>query len=175
MTAPAPTVVLIGFMGAGKSTAGRALAARCGVGFIDTDDEIVTRTGASIADIFTSQGVERFREIERDIVLDVLATHPGVVALGGGAITTGAVAEALAGHRVVHLRIGADDGFARVRGSDRPLLAGPDPEGAYRTLLADRSAAYTRLATVDIDAAAGDPEHIAGLIVAALAGEDTHE
>ncbi|GAA1480679.1 shikimate kinase AroK [Gordonia sinesedis] len=165
-----PIVVLIGFMGAGKSTVGRILADRFATDFVDTDEEIVRRTGRSIPEIFADGGVARFREIERDIVLGVLASHPGVVSLGGGAVTTGAVAEALTAHRVVHLRIGADTGYARVAGTDRPLLAGADPEASYRGLLDERSPTYARLATVDVDAAAGTPEEIADYIATEIAG-----
>ncbi|AZG44268.1 shikimate kinase [Gordonia insulae] len=164
-----PVVVLIGFMGAGKSTVGRVLADRLGVDFVDTDSEIVRTTGRSIPEIFTADGPERFREIERDVVLDVLRSHGGVVALGGGAVMTPAVADGLAGHRVVYLQITAEDGFARVRGTDRPLIAAEDPQQRYRELLAERDETYTRTGTFTVDAAAGEPGDVADVILAELA------
>ncbi|MEE3850458.1 shikimate kinase [Gordonia sp. LSe1-13] len=164
-----PSAVLIGFMGAGKSTVGRVLADRLGVDFVDTDSVIVQTTGRSIPDIFTTEGPQRFREIERDVVLDVLGSHRGVVALGGGAVMTPAVEAALAGQRVVYLRIDADAGFARVADSDRPLIAGEDPAGRYRELLAQRDETYTRAGAFVVDAAAGDPGEVADAILADLA------
>nr|EMP10365.2 shikimate kinase [Gordonia sp. NB41Y] len=168
-----PAVVLIGFMGAGKSTVGRVLAGLIGVDFIDTDTEIERREGRTIPEIFTAEGAARFREIERDVVTDVLATHRGVVALGGGAVTTPAVAEALDGHRVVHLRIGPEAGFARVAGTDRPMLATDDPAARYRELLAERAETYRDVATIEVDAGAGDAETVADLILAEIAQNNT--
>ena len=165
-----PAAILVGFMGAGKTTVGRILADRLGVDFIDTDVEIVRRTGRSIPDIFTEDGPDRFRLIERNVVADDLATHAGVVALGGGAVTTPAVREALAGHRVVHLRIGPEAGYARVSGTDRPLLASEDPAARYRELLAERADVYGSVATIEIDAH-GDPEVVTDALVDALAKE----
>ncbi|RPA19658.1 shikimate kinase [Gordonia sp. OPL2] len=164
-----PVAVLIGFMGAGKSTVGRILADRLGVDFVDTDAEIVRTTGRPIPDIFTVDGPARFREIERDVVLEVLRSHGGVVALGGGAVMTPAVADGLQGHRVIYLQVSADDGFARVRDSDRPLIAGDDPQARYRDLLDERHETYTRTGTFAVDAAAGAPSDVADIILAELA------
>ena len=167
-----PTAILVGFMGAGKSTVGRLLADRLGVDFIDTDHEIVRRSGRTIPDIFVTDGAEKFRELEAEVVADVLATHNGVVALGGGAVTTDAVREALDAHRVFYLRVSADSGFARVRESDRPLLASDDPAERYRALLAEREETYASVAGVEIDAH-GDPDAVADLIILALADDVT--
>ena len=167
-----PAAVLVGFMGAGKSTVGRLLADRLGVDFIDTDHEIVRRTGRSIPDIFVADGPEKFRELEAEVVADVLATHSGIVALGGGAVTTADVRMALDAHRVFYLRVSAESGFARVRESDRPLLASDDPAERYRSLLAEREETYSAVARVDFDAH-GDPDAVADLIILALADELT--
>lgn len=166
-----PAAVLVGFMGAGKSTVGRVLAERLGVDLIDTDAEIVRRTEQSIPEIFTGLGPARFREIERDVVADVLVRHRGVVALGGGAVTTAAVREALAGHRVVHLRVTAESGYARVAGTDRPLLASADPAARYAELLAERAQTYESVATIEVDATAGDASHVADLVIAEIVRE----
>ena len=152
MTTRRPVAVLTGFMGSGKSTVGRALADRLGVTFIDTDAEIERRAGRTIPAIFADDGEPAFRNIERDVVLDVLSTHDGVVALGGGAVTVPEIAAALDDQHVVYLEIGPDEGFARVRHSDRPLLASDDPAAVYAELLGGRRSAYEAVAVHVVDA-----------------------
>ncbi|GAA2381386.1 MULTISPECIES: shikimate kinase [Gordonia] len=156
MTAQAtgrPAAVLVGPMGAGKSTVGRALAHALGVAFCDTDDELERRSGRSIPDIFAADGEPAFRRLESEVVTDVLGRFDGVVSLGGGAVMTDTIREALAGHAVVYLRVGADTGFARVAASDRPLLADPDPRRRYADLLSRREPTYRAVAAVEVDAA----------------------
>ena len=82
---------------------------------------------------------------------------------------TTAIADALAEHRVVYLSIDPAEGYARAQGSDRPLLAGEDPETRYRELLNERHDTYAGLATVAVDAGAGSAEQVADAVVAALA------
>ncbi|MGU3294489.1 shikimate kinase [Williamsia sp. M5A3_1d] len=170
-------VVLIGFMGAGKSTVGSVLAAHLGVDYLDTDHEIVRRTGRSIADIFATDGEERFREIESAVIADVLTTHRGVVALGGGAVVSPEVRRVLSGHRVVHLDVAPDAGFARVEGSSRPLLRadsdGPSPRERYGALHAARAAVYAEVATVRVDTDDADPSTVARRIRELLDPETT--
>lgn len=165
-----PAAVLIGFMGAGKSTVGRLLAERLDVDFVDTDVELVRRTGRSIPEIFETDGVDGFRTIEENVVTDVLEHHGGVVSLGGGAVTTPGVRDALAGHRVVYLRVSPDRGFERVSGTDRPLLATADPAARYAELLAERTDIYSSVCTLEVDADA-EPEAVADAIVSELARE----
>ncbi|MCF8588013.1 shikimate kinase [Gordonia liuliyuniae] len=148
-----PLVVLAGFMGSGKSTVGTALAERLSVDFVDTDTEIERRAGRTIPEIFTADGEDGFRAIEADTVRDVLASARGVVALGGGSPTVAAIRDALAGCHVVYLEISADDGFARVAGTNRPLLADDRPDERYRTILAARVEHYRGVATHIVDAA----------------------
>lgn len=147
-----PVAVLVGPMGSGKSTIGSALAARCGVGFTDTDHEIEERSGRRIPEIFAVDGEGAFRRLEAEVVAEVVTTHDGVVSLGGGAVMTQAVRDALAGHVVVYLQIGSDTGFARVASSDRPLLADPDPAARYAELLALREPTYRDVSTIVVDA-----------------------
>ncbi|QKT07271.1 shikimate kinase [Gordonia sp. X0973] len=150
-SARGPVVVLTGFMGSGKSTVGRALAHALGVGFVDTDAEVERRSGRTIPEIFATDGEPAFRAIERDVVLDVLTGHRGVVALGGGSVTVPEIAAALAHHHVVYLDVTPEVGFARVAASDRPLLRAPDPASRYAALLADRVGAYRAVATRSVD------------------------
>lgn len=173
-----PVAVLVGFMGAGKSTVGTALARLLDVPLLDTDAEIVARDGRPIPQIFADDGERAFRDLEARVIDDVLATHRGVVALGGGAVTTPAVRESLLGHTVVHLDVTPDVGWRRVRGSDRPLLrADPgqaDPEQRYRDLHAARVEMYRSVTVHRVDTTAdGSAEAVARRIVEALTGPDS--
>ena len=89
MTAPEPVtprVVLVGPMGAGKTTVGRLLASRWGVEVRDTDHDVEATAGKEISEIFVDEGEDRFRLLERAAVVEALGSHPGVLALGGGAV-----------------------------------------------------------------------------------------
>ena len=95
---------------------------------LDTDVAIEQQTGRRIADIFATDGEKEFRRIEEEVVRAALAEHEGVLSLGGGAVTSPGVRDALAGHTVVFLEISATEGVRRTGGSTvRPLLAGAGP------------------------------------------------
>ena len=129
----APKAVLIGLPGSGKSTIGRRLAKAVGCSMLDTDAVIEQRTGRTIAEIFAEDGEPGFRRIEEEVIREALENHDGILSLGGGAVTTPGVREALAGHTVVYLEISAAEGVRRTSGSTvRPLLAGPDRAEKYR-------------------------------------------
>jgi len=148
----APKAVLVGMPGSGKSTIGRRLAKAMGVPLLDTDVQIVETTGRTIADIFENDGETEFRRIEEEVVRRALAEHQGIVSLGGGAVTSAGVREALTGHTVVFLEIGAAEGIRRTTsGAVRPLLAGGDPAEKYRKLMAERVPLYRRVATMRIN------------------------
>ena len=147
----ASAVALVGFMAAGKSAVGRLVAKRLKVPFIDTDVLIEERQG-SIAEIFVARGERVFRDVERDVVVEVLETalrEPCVVALGGGAVLCGDVREALA--RLPHvawLTAPPDVLWARVAGhGDRPLAK---DEQAFRRLLEERNDLYRRVASAEV-------------------------
>nr|WP_299574717.1 shikimate kinase [uncultured Williamsia sp.] len=164
-------------MGAGKSTVGAALARLLGETLIDTDAEIVRRAGRPIPQIFADDGEQAFRDLEAQVIVEVLATHRGIVALGGGAVTTPAVREALAGHAVVHLDVSPEVGWARVRGSDRPLLrvdAGKSAEQRYRDLHARRAELYRSVTVHHVDTATGDADSLARHIASALSATADH-
>ena len=115
---------------------------------LDTDTAIEKKTGRTIADIFANDGEAEFRRIEEDVVRDALATHDGVLSLGGGAVTTPVVREALAGHTVIYLEISAAEGRApHRRHTMRPLLAGRDRGERFKELSAQRVPLYRQVAT----------------------------
>jgi len=148
----APRAILMGMPGSGKSTIGRRLAKAMGVTLLDTDTKIVETTGRTIADIFSNDGEKEFRRIEEEVVRAALAEHDGIVSLGGGAITSPGVQEALAGHTVIFLEISAAEGIRRTTGGTvRPLLAGPDPARKYRDLMSQRVPLYRRAATMRVN------------------------
>jgi shikimate kinase len=144
---------LVGFMGAGKSSVGRLAAGRLDLAFVDTDALIVAREGP-IAEIFAARGEQVFRDIERDIVVAALEDAlraPRIVALGGGAVLSGDVREALGQlPHVVWLTAPADVLWARTRRTapgKRPLAA---DEQAFARLLLERSELYRRVATAEV-------------------------
>ncbi len=169
MTSTAPRAVLVGLPGSGKSTIGRRLAKALGVSLLDTDVAIEQQTGRTIADIFATDGEREFRRIEEEVVRASLAEHDGVLSLGGGAVTTPGVREALAGHTVVYLEISANEGVRRTGGNTvRPLLAGPDRAAKYRALMSDRVPLYRGVATMRVDTNRRNPGAVVRYIVSRL-------
>jgi shikimate kinase len=165
----APKAVLVGLPGSGKSTIGRRLAKALGVGLLDTDAAIEQQTGRSIADIFATDGEPEFRRIEEQVVRAALADHDGVLSLGGGAVTSPGVCDALAGHTVIYLEIGAREGVRRTGGTAvRPLLAGPDRAEKYRDLMAQRVPLYRRVATIRVDTNRRNPGAVVRNILSRL-------
>ncbi len=169
MTTPAAAapVVLVGFMGAGKSTVGRLVARRLGVRFADSDDVIRARTGRTAREIFATDGEAAFRALEREVVRELVAAGgTGVVALGGGAVEDAGTRQVLRGARVVHLEVSFEQVRARVgRDPGRPVLARPDlPE-----VFAARQAAYREVADVVVVTDDLAPAAVADRVLAALA------
>lgn len=165
----APRAVLVGLPGSGKSTIGRRLAKALGVEFLDTDAAIEQRTGRRIADIFATDGEQEFRRIEEEVVRAALADHDGVVSLGGGAVTSLGVCEALAGHTVIYLEISAGEGVRRTGGGAvRPLLAGPDRAEKFKALMAKRVPLYRRVSTIRVDTNRRNPGAVVRYIVSRL-------
>jgi shikimate kinase len=169
----APKAVLMGMPGSGKSTIGRRLAKAMGLTLLDTDTKIVETTGRTIADIFSNDGEKEFRRIEEEVVRAALAEHDGIVSLGGGAITSQGVREALAGHTVIFLEISAAEGIRRTTGGAvRPLLAGSDPAQRYRELMAQRVPLYRRVATMRVNTNRRNPGAVVRHIVVRLENPD---
>ncbi|WP_030725259.1 shikimate kinase [Streptomyces sp. NRRL S-237] len=139
-------VVLVGPMGSGKSTVGALLAERLGVPFLDTDHEVERRTGRTVADIVTTDGESSFRELEHEAVARAAAEHPGVLALGGGAVLHAGTRALLAALPTVFLDVRVDEAMKRLGdGAGRPLLADA-PQRRWEHLMADRRALYLGLA-----------------------------
>ncbi len=163
----AERIVLVGFMGAGKSTVGRLVARRLDFAFEDMDNRIEARSGLTIAAIFRDRGEEAFRALEREEA-GLLATLPRrVVAAGGGAFTRPETRALLQQNAVtVWLRCDLETALARVpQDGARPLAGNRD---IMRALLAERESAY-RLADVAVDASGG-PEQVAERVVALVRG-----
>ena len=173
MTAPArPRVVLVGPMGAGKTTVGRLLADAWGTTARDTDQDVEAAEGRSVADIFVDSGEPVFRDLERAAVADALATHDGVLALGGGAVLDAGTRDLLVGQEVVFLRVGLSDAVKRVGlGTSRPLLLG-NVRGRIKTLLDERTPVYEAVATLVVDTDGRSPEDVAEEIIATLGKDD---
>jgi shikimate kinase len=165
----APKAVLIGLPGSGKSTIGRRLAKALDLTLVDTDAAIEERTGRTVADIFATDGEAEFRRIEEQVIRDALQSHDGVLSLGGGAVTTPGVREALAGHTVVYLEISAAEGVRRTGGATvRPLLAGPDRGEKYKALMTQRVPLYRRVATFRVNTNRRNPGAVVRYIVERL-------
>ena len=147
MAAPASVgeraLVFVGFMGAGKTSAARAAAAALGGRAADSDDAVRERLGGSIEDYFASHGEAAFREVEEEVVCDLLAAPPArVISLGGGAVTSERVRSMLAGHTVVLLDVDSDTAWQRA-GGRRPLARDRD---RFDALLDERRPVYEGLA-----------------------------
>lgn len=147
------TLVLVGPMGSGKSTVAALLAEGDGLAARDTDADIEALDGRTISDIFVESGEAHFRELERTAVADALATHEGVVSLGGGAVLDEETRRLLAGpeHTVVFLRVGLAEAVKRVGlGSSRPLLLG-NVRSRIKALLDERTPIYESIADLVVD------------------------
>ena len=163
-----PRAVLVGPMGAGKTTVGAILADSWGVALRDTDADVEAAEGRSVSDIFVDSGEAAFRALEVAAVAEALATHDGVLALGGGAVLDPHTRELLAGHTVVFLRVGVCDAVNRVGlGVGRPLLLG-NVRSRVKALLDERAPLYEAVATIAVDTDGRTPEDVANEIEEAL-------
>lgn len=169
-------IVLIGFMGTGKSVVGRALAKRLRRRFVDTDSEIEAAAGLTIPEIFSRHGEPYFRHLERQVVQRVAAGAGQVIAAGGGTVVdeenarvlraTGVIVWLVASPEAIYQRVG--------RSTNRPLLAGAGEENRRRRiaeLLARREPVYRQCADFSVHTDGLTPWQVAREIEARLSSE----
>ena len=139
------SVVLVGMMGAGKSTIGRRLSARLRLPFLDADSEIEAAAGMSIPDIFEAHGEPHFRDGEARVIARLLDGGPAVIATGGGAFMREDTRNRIRDKAVsIWLKADADIIMKRVkRRADRPLLQTADPAGTVERLIGEREPIYS--------------------------------
>lgn len=154
----ARALVLVGLMGAGKSSIGRRLAEKLDLPFVDADQEIEAAAGKSIPEIFADHGEPYFREGERRVISRLLENGAQVLATGGGAFMKDETRAAIAAHGIsIWLRADLPLLMKRVmKRSDRPLLKADDPESVMRRLMEQRYPVY---ATADITIDSRDAQH----------------
>jgi shikimate kinase len=159
------SIVLVGLMGAGKSSIGRRLAKRLNMPFRDADDEIAKAAGCSVEDIFGLYGEEAFRDGERKVIMRLLDGKPIVLATGGGAFMDETLRAKIAARGVsVWLRVDLDTLVARTehRGG-RPLLKNKDVRTTLQALMEQRSPVYA-LADLTVDVKGDTPDETAEFV-----------
>ncbi|MCA1839554.1 MAG: shikimate kinase [Actinomycetota bacterium] len=163
-------IILIGLMGAGKSTVGRVLADAIKTRFIDVDDVAVETAGRSIPEIFETDGEEGFRAIEKSALMRALASDAGVIACGGGAILDGSNVDAMRSQgKVVYLHV--DPAIVAERlgsGEGRPLIWGLDVASRLEKTFEERDGIYRDAAHLVVDAS-GDVGVIVDEVIAKTA------
>lgn len=162
-------IVLIGPMGAGKTSVGRRVAKTLGTSFYDSDAAVVREHGP-VEEIFATYGEDHFRDLERDAVAIGLA-QGGVVALGGGAVLHADTRAALRAHRVVLLTVAPATIESRIRGTRRPLLQAEDPIARWQEIYAARRPVYDDLADVTFNTSSGPLQGVVDAIVAWVRGD----
>jgi shikimate kinase len=154
------SVVLVGLMGAGKTSIGRRLAEILGLPFVDADQEIEAAAGKSIPDIFAEHGEAHFRDGEKRVIARLLDSGNQILATGGGAFMNAETRERIR-QRGISVWLKADLALLMQRvlkRGGRPLLDNPDPEAVMRKLMEERYPVY---ATADITVESTDAHHAA--------------
>jgi shikimate kinase len=165
------SIVLVGMMGAGKSSVGRRVALRLGIPFVDADTEIEKAAGMAITDIFAIRGEAEFRAGEARVILRLLEGGPQVLATGGGAFINPDTRAAIAAKGIsIWLKAEPDVLMKRIkRRQDRPLLRTADPAATLRKLLDEREPVYA-LADLTVQSREVTHDRIVDEIVGAIAG-----
>jgi len=170
------TIVLVGLMGAGKSTVGRRLSEEIDVPFMDSDNEIVEAANCSIAEIFEVYGEQKFRDLEQRVIVRLLGEGPMILATGGGAFMNAQVREAIASHGFsIWLDAEIDVLLDRVsRRNNRPLLINGDKREILEKLISERSPYYA-LADLKVDNGAGNQAKVVSDIIELLKAKNILE
>ena len=163
-------IFLVGMMGAGKTTVGRALAQKMQMRFADTDKVLVERTGVPVATIFEIEGEEGFRRRESAVLAELAGEPAAIIATGGGAILAAENREVMRRcGTVVYLRARIEHLWERTRhDTNRPLLATPDPRATLTRLLEERDPLYREAAHVVVDTGMQSAGTLAARVMAAL-------
>jgi len=160
-------VVLVGFMGAGKTTVGHIVADRLGLPFVDSDVLIEQRLGREIRDIFRTEGEPYFRQLEHVTVAGLVRGQDAVIALGGGAVEDPRTRAVLRNARVVYLRVSYGEAMARVKSDEfRPMLHRPDLDEVYKR----RVPVYEDLSALTVGTDGRRPDAVALEVLARLPG-----
>ena len=163
-------IFLVGMMGAGKTTVGRALAQRMRLDFVDTDRTLVERTGVPVSTIFDIEGEEGFRRREAAVLAELAQREGCVIATGGGAVLSPESRRVMRERgTVVYLRARLENLWQRMRNdTSRPLLATDDPRATLARLLEAREPLYAEAAHVTVDTATQSAATLVERIVAML-------
>jgi len=159
-------IVLVGFMGAGKTTVGHLLAERLGLPFLDSDLVIEQRTGCSIKQFFAENGEPAFRALESRVICELVDGSEAVLALGGGAAGHPDTVTRLKSAQVIYLQVSYEEAMLRVAGDQyRPMLARPGLEDLYR----HRLSVYDTVATLTVATDGRRPEAVSRDVLDRLA------
>ena len=156
-----PHIILIGPPGAGKTSVAKALSKRIGKRFVDTDALVEKKSGKKISEIFLEEGEPRFRELEREAVIEALSGDEEIIALGGGAILDESIRKEIAtSGQVIFLDVSISNAAPRVGfNRERPLLVG-NPRAQWLSLMEKRRPLYEQLATTTISTDNKKPEDV---------------
>ncbi|WP_222846765.1 shikimate kinase [Chitinolyticbacter meiyuanensis] len=167
---------LVGMMGAGKTTVGRALAKATGKHFYDSDHEIESRTGVRIPTIFEVEGETGFRAREAAMIAELAAQKDIVLATGGGAVLNPDSRAALArGGFVIYLRASVDDIYQRTaHDKNRPLLQTANPKERIRELFEARDPLYREVADLTVDTSRQSVQQLTQALLAKLEHHHAH-
>lgn len=165
-----PNIFLVGLMGAGKTTVGRALAKKLNKRFIDSDHEIEARTGASIPLIFEIEGEASFRQREAEVIRDLTAQTDIVLATGGGAILRAENRECLKTRgTVIYLRASVNSILQRTaHDKNRPLLQTADPRRRIEELAREREPYYREIAHIVVETGRPNVQSLVQVILSQL-------
>jgi shikimate kinase len=163
----ARSIILIGFMGAGKSSVGRCLQRRVGLARIDTDELLAAKFGMKISAIFATHGESRFREAETEVLRELALDRPAIIVTGGGIVLKQQNVDLLKRlGTIVWLDGDEEILFERAsRKNDRPLLQTENPRASFSALFATRRPIYSKAADIRIDTANLSHDEVADIIL----------